>query len=96
MKKVFRYMRSILQIMLHGLNKPPHFGLCHIVQKKKAAPIFGASGTTVVVYYIVAKGLPRLTLMQNSATADLVSTWAWQKILKRNGSWQVCLKETFL
>jgi hypothetical protein len=61
------------------------------VQKKKATPIFGASGATLVVYYIVAKGLPRLTLMQNSATADLVNTGAWQKILRRNGSWQVSL-----
>jgi hypothetical protein len=43
----------------------------------------------VVVYYITASGSKRLTMMENSATANISTTGAWQKLLRRNGSWQV-------
>ena len=51
--------------------------------------MFGAAGSSVVVYYITASGSKRLTMMENTATADISATAAWQKVLRRNGSWQV-------
>jgi hypothetical protein len=49
--------------------------------------IYGVNGGSVVVYYIRAA----MTLMKNSAFANIQSTGAWQKILRKHGQWQVLL-----
>jgi hypothetical protein len=52
--------------------------------------IYGVSGGSVVVYYIRAAKSKRLTLMENSASTNIQSTGAWQKILRlKHGMWQV-------
>jgi hypothetical protein len=58
-------------------------------QKKRPPALFGAAGSSVAVYYITAGGSKRTTMMENTASADISTTGAWQKLLRRNGSWQV-------
>lgn len=61
-------------------------------QKKRMPAIYGVNGGTVVVYYIRAAKSKRLTLMENSTSANIQNTGAWQKILRKHGQWQVKLK----
>jgi hypothetical protein len=53
--------------------------------------IYGVNGGSVVVYYIRAAKSKRPTLMENSASANLQNTGAWQKMLRKLGQWQVML-----
>jgi hypothetical protein len=48
--------------------------------------LFGAAGSSVVVYYITASGSKRLTMMENTTTANISATEAWQKVLRQNAA----------